>query len=58
MSLSVASTVVLMRALQERHLVETERGHIVVGLLVVQDRRTLRVACWLSGEFKKIRAGH
>jgi CPA2 family monovalent cation:H+ antiporter-2 len=37
MSLSVASTVVLMRALQERHLVETERGHIVVGLLVVQD---------------------
>src|SRR5437588_11283926 len=30
-SLSVASTVVLMRALQERHLVETDRGHIVVG---------------------------
>jgi len=36
-ALSVASTVVLMRALQERHLVETDRGHIVVGWLVVQD---------------------
>src|SRR3954453_12916393 len=36
-ALSVASTVVLMRSLQERHLVETERGHIVVGGLVVQD---------------------
>jgi CPA2 family monovalent cation:H+ antiporter-2 len=36
-ALSVASTVVLMRSLQERHLVETERGHIVVGWLVVQD---------------------
>ena len=36
-ALSVASTVVLMRALQERHLVETDRGHIVVGWLVIQD---------------------
>jgi len=36
-ALSVASTVVLMRGLQERHLVETDRGHIVVGWLVVQD---------------------
>ena len=36
-ALSVASTVVLMRALQERHLVETDRGHIVVGWLVMQD---------------------
>lgn len=37
LSLSVASTVVLMRALQERRLVETERGHVVVGWLVMQD---------------------
>ena len=36
-ALSVASTVVLMRALGERHLVDTDRGHIVVGWLVVQD---------------------
>src|SRR5262249_26249788 len=35
-ALSVASTVVLMRALQDRHVVETERGHIAVGWLVVQ----------------------
>jgi CPA2 family monovalent cation:H+ antiporter-2 len=28
---------VLMRALQDRRLVETERGHVVVGWLVVQD---------------------
>jgi CPA2 family monovalent cation:H+ antiporter-2 len=36
-ALSIASTVVLMRTLQERRLVETERGHIAVGWLVVQD---------------------
>jgi K+:H+ antiporter len=36
-ALSVASTVVLMRAVQERRLVETERGHIAVGWLIVQD---------------------
>jgi CPA2 family monovalent cation:H+ antiporter-2 len=37
LALSVASTVVLTRALQERHLMETERGRIAVGWLVVQD---------------------
>jgi monovalent cation:H+ antiporter-2, CPA2 family len=37
LSLSVASTVVLTRALQERHLMEAERGRIAVGWLVVQD---------------------
>ena len=36
-ALSVASTVVLTRALQERRLIETERGHIAVGWLIVQD---------------------
>jgi CPA2 family monovalent cation:H+ antiporter-2 len=36
-ALSIASTVVLMRALGERHLVDTDRGHIVVGWLVMQD---------------------
>ncbi|WP_291206911.1 YbaL family putative K(+) efflux transporter [Hyphomonas sp.] len=35
--LSVASTVVLLRALQERRLVETERGRIAVGWLIVED---------------------
>lgn len=37
LSLSVASTVVLTRSLQERHLMETERGRIAIGWLVVQD---------------------
>jgi len=37
LALSVASTVVLLRALQERGLVETERGRIAVGWLIVED---------------------
>jgi CPA2 family monovalent cation:H+ antiporter-2 len=37
LSLSVASTVVLVRALQDRHILETERGRIAVGWLVVED---------------------
>ncbi|MBB4040996.1 CPA2 family monovalent cation:H+ antiporter-2 [Microvirga flocculans] len=37
LALSVASTVVLLRALQERRLIETERGHIAVGWLIVED---------------------
>jgi CPA2 family monovalent cation:H+ antiporter-2 len=36
LSLSVASTVVLLRALQERRLVQTERGTIAVGWLIVE----------------------
>src|SRR4029077_12144318 len=36
-ALSVASTVVLLRAVQERHLMETERGRIAVGWLIVED---------------------
>src|SRR5471030_2599828 len=37
LALSVASTVVTMRALQDRRLVETHRGRIAVGWLVVED---------------------
>jgi CPA2 family monovalent cation:H+ antiporter-2 len=37
LSLSVASTVVLLRALQSRRLVESERGRIAVGWLIVED---------------------
>ena len=36
-ALSVASTVVLLRAIQERRLMETERGRIAVGWLIVED---------------------
>ncbi len=37
LALSVASTVVMIRALQERHILDTERGRIAVGWLVVED---------------------
>lgn len=37
LALSTASTVVLLRALQERRLVETNRGRIAVGWLIVED---------------------
>jgi CPA2 family monovalent cation:H+ antiporter-2 len=36
-ALSVASTVVVLRTLQERRLLDTERGHIAVGWLIVED---------------------
>src|SRR5215213_8394744 len=36
-ALSVASTVVVLRTLQERRLLDTERGRIAVGWLVVED---------------------
>ncbi|HKF60087.1 MAG TPA: YbaL family putative K(+) efflux transporter [Dongiaceae bacterium] len=37
LGLAVASTVVTMRALQERHLVDSQAGHVAVGWLVTQD---------------------
>ena len=37
LALSVASTVVLLRALQERRIVHTERGRIAVGWLIFED---------------------
>jgi CPA2 family monovalent cation:H+ antiporter-2 len=37
LALSVASTVVLLRSLQERHLLDTEKGRIAVGWLIVED---------------------
>ena len=37
LALSVASTVVLLRAMEERRLMETERGRIAVGWLIVED---------------------
>jgi K+:H+ antiporter len=48
-ALSVASTVVLLRLLQERRLVETERGRITVGWLVVQDLAMVVVLVLLPG---------
>ncbi|UEM04618.1 Kef family K(+) transporter [Skermanella rosea] len=37
LALSVASTVVLIRALQERRIIDTDRGRIAVGWLIVED---------------------
>ena len=37
LALSVASTVVLLKALQDKRLIETERGRIAVGWLIVED---------------------
>ena len=37
LALSVASTVVLLRALEERRLVESDQGRIAVGWLIVED---------------------
>lgn len=46
-ALSVASTVVVLRSLQERRLLDTERGHIVVGWLVVEDLAMVLVLVFL-----------
>ncbi len=37
LALSVASTVVLLRALEDNRLIETQRGKIAIGWLVVED---------------------
>jgi CPA2 family monovalent cation:H+ antiporter-2 len=37
LALSVASTVVLLRALQEHRLIQSEQGRIAVGWLIVED---------------------
>jgi monovalent cation:H+ antiporter-2, CPA2 family len=37
LALSVASTVVLLKALENRRLLETERGKLAVGWLIVED---------------------
>ncbi|MBB2200917.1 YbaL family putative K(+) efflux transporter [Gluconacetobacter tumulisoli] len=41
LALSVASTVVLLRALDEQRLMDTERGHLAIGWLVIQDLMTV-----------------
>jgi CPA2 family monovalent cation:H+ antiporter-2 len=41
LALSVASTVVMVRAFQERHMLDTERGRFAVGWLVVEDLVTI-----------------
>src|SRR4051812_6200819 len=58
-SLSVASTVVVLRTLQERRLLDTERGRIAVGWLVVEDLAMVLVLVFLPAlaEFTHAAAG-
>jgi CPA2 family monovalent cation:H+ antiporter-2 len=42
-ALSVASTVVFLRAMQERRMLDTERGRIAVGWAIVEDVATILV---------------
>lgn len=37
LALSIASTVILLRSLQERRLIETEKGRIAIGWLIIED---------------------
>ncbi len=46
-ALSVASTVVVLRTLQERRLLDTERGRIAVGWLIVEDLAMVLVLVFL-----------
>ncbi|MBS0309617.1 MAG: cation:proton antiporter, partial [Proteobacteria bacterium] len=57
MSLSVASTVVLLRALEDRGILDTVNGRIAVGWLVVEDLVTVLLLVllpplsgWLGGD--------
>jgi monovalent cation:H+ antiporter-2, CPA2 family len=59
LALSVASTVVLLKALESRGLLESVNGHIAVGWLVVEDLVMVLVlvllpalSLWLSGNTK------
>jgi len=51
-SLATASTVVLLRAMEERRLLETTRGKIAVGWLIVED-----LACVLALVMMPVMAG-
>lgn len=41
LAIGVASTVVLMRVLTDKHLLHTSQGHIAVGWLIVEDMLTV-----------------
>ena len=43
LTLSVASTVVLLRALEDRNLLDSQRGRIAIGWLIVEDLATVLV---------------
>ena len=50
-AISVASTVVLIRVLQDNNMLETRHGHVAVGWLVVEDIFTVLVLVLLPAIF-------
>ena len=57
LALSVASTVVLLRAMQDRRLLETERGRIAVGWLIVEDMAMVLTLVLLPALAPVLKAG-
>jgi monovalent cation:H+ antiporter-2, CPA2 family len=55
-ALSVASTVVLLRSLQSRRLLDTDRGRLAIGWLIVQDFITV-IALVLIPAFAELLKG-
>jgi CPA2 family monovalent cation:H+ antiporter-2 len=47
LSLSVASTIVLLRALEDRNLIETRAGRVAVGWLIMEDIFTVIILIFL-----------
>jgi CPA2 family monovalent cation:H+ antiporter-2 len=58
LALSIASTVVMTRTLQERHLMDSDRGHIAVGWLVMQDFITVLALVLLPPIATALKGGH
>ena len=57
LSLSVASTVVLLKALEERNLVDSTNGRVTVGWLIVEDL-VMVLALVLLPAFAELLGGH
>ncbi|WP_342629319.1 cation:proton antiporter [Nguyenibacter vanlangensis] len=57
LALSVASTVVLTRALDEQRLTDTRRGHLAMGWLVIQDLVTVLALVLLPAVAPLLRDG-
>ncbi len=57
LSLSVASTVVLLKALEERNMVDTPNGRVAVGWLIVEDLAMV-LALVLLPAFASVLGGH
>lgn len=57
LTLSVASTVVLLKALEERNLLQTSNGRVAVGWLIVEDLAMV-LALVLLPAFAEVLGGH